>query len=82
MCLVGVNSTAQGFSVEDTMTNDAYFNISEIKLSITSLHIISDAPKYDIIWIENSDVIDSFISEILKYKSYGSLRPGAKDHGP
>ena len=31
----GVNSTARGFSVEDTMTDDSYFNISEIKLSIT-----------------------------------------------
>ena len=61
-----VNSTAQGFSVEDTMTYDSYFNISELKLSITSPYIISDAPKYDIIWTENSDVIDSFISEIRK----------------
>jgi len=50
------------------MTDDSYFNISEMKLSI-SLYIISDAPKYDIIWTENSDVIDSFISEILKYES-------------
>ena len=59
------------------MTDDSYFNISEIKLkSITSLYVISDAPKYDIIWTENSDVIDSLHSEILKYKS---LRPGAKD---
>ena len=33
----GVNNTAQGFSVEDTMTDDSYFDISEIKLSITSL---------------------------------------------
>ena len=48
------------------MTDISSFNISEIKLSATSLYIISDAPKYDIIWIENSDVIDSFISEILK----------------
>ena len=62
-------STAQDFSVEDTMTDDSYFNISEIKLSITSLYIISDTPKCDIIWTENSDVIDSFISEILKYES-------------
>ena len=30
----------------------------------------SDAPKYDIIWTENGDVMDSFISEILKYKSW------------
>ena len=29
----GVNSTAQGFSVEDTMPDDSYFNISKIKLS-------------------------------------------------
>ena len=43
--------------------------MSEIKLSITSLYVISDAPKYDIIWSENSDVIDGFISEILKYES-------------
>ena len=52
------------------MTDDSYFNISEMKLSITSLYIISDAPKYDIIWTENNLVIDSFISEILKYKSW------------
>ena len=63
-----MNSTAYGFSDKDLMTDDSYFNISEMKLSITSLYIISDAPKYDIIWTENSDVIDSFISEILKYK--------------
>ena len=41
------------------MTDDLYFNISEMKLSIT--YIISDISKYDIIWVENSDVIDSFI---------------------
>ena len=35
-----------------------YFNISEMKLSITSLYIISNAPKYDSIRTENSDVID------------------------
>ena len=40
-----------------------------MKLLITSLYIISDAPKYDIIRTENSDLIDSFISEILKYES-------------
>ena len=49
------------------MTNDSYFNISEVKLLITSLYIITY--QYDIIWTENSDVIDSFISEILKYES-------------
>ena len=64
-----VNSTAQGFSVEDTMTDDSYFNISEIKLSITSLfsvQIMSHLGVSDIIY---SDVIDSFISEIFKYES-------------
>ena len=43
------------------MTDGSYFNISGMKLSITSLYNISDAPKYDIIWTENSDMIDSFI---------------------
>ena len=52
------------------MTDDSYFNFSEMKVSITSLYIISDAPKYDIIWTDNSDVIDSIISEIFKYKSW------------
>ena len=57
----GVYNTAQGFSVEDTMTDDSYFNISEIKLSITSLfsvQIMSHLGVSDIIY---SDVIDSFI---------------------
>ena len=45
------------------MTDDSlYFNISEMKLSITSLYFISDALNYDIIWTENSDLIDRFIS--------------------
>ena len=78
---IGVNSTAQGFSVEDTMTDDSYFNIFETKLSITSLYIISDTPRCDIIWTENSDVIDSFISD---YKSTNrqSLCPRLKNPGP
>ena len=38
-------------------------------LWITSLYFISDAPKYGIIWTENSDVIDSFSSGTLKYES-------------
>ena len=59
-----MNNTAQGFSVEDTMADDSYFSISEMKLLITLLYIISDTPKCDIICTENSDVIDSFISEI------------------
>ena len=56
------------------MTDDSYYNISEMKLYIIqylwkSLYIISDAPKYDIIQTEKSDVIDGCISEILKYES-------------
>ena len=78
---IGVNLMVQGHLRPDASIKDLYFNISEMKLSMTSLYIISDAPKFDIIWTENSDVIDSFISEILKYKS-GSLRPGKKDPGP
>ena len=66
----GVNLTVQDLLRQDARVQDLYFNISEMKLSITSLYIISDAPKYDIIWTENSDVIDSFISKILKYKSW------------
>ena len=53
------------------MTDDSYLTISEKKLSITLLYIISDTPKCDIIWTENSDVIDRFISEILKYETSG-----------
>ena len=55
---------------QDARSQDLYFNISGMKLSITSLYIISDTPKYDIIWTENGDVIDSSISEILEYKSW------------
>ena len=43
------------------MTDNSYFNISEIKLSIISLYILCNAHKYDIIWTEDSDMIDSFI---------------------
>ena len=56
--IFGVNSTAYGFSVKVWMIDDSYFNISGMKLSITSLYIISEAPKYDINWTENSNVIE------------------------
>ena len=52
------------------MTDDLYVNVSEMRLLIISLYIISDVHQYDIIWTENSDMIDSFISEVLKYKSW------------
>ena len=74
---IGVNLT-----VQDLLRQDPVFVRQYLwkKLSITSLYIISDAPKYDIIWTENSDVIDSFISEIWSTNP-GFLHPGAKDPG-
>ena len=48
----GVNRTAQGFSVEYTMTDDSYFNISEIKLF--SVKIMSHLGASEILY---SDVI-------------------------
>ena len=33
-----------------------------------AINHMADALKCDIVWTENSDVIDNFISEILKYK--------------
>ena len=73
----GVNITVQDLLRQDAKIQDVYFNISGMKLSITSLYLISDAPK--IIWTENSDVINS-----MRYSSTnpGSLCPGAKDPGP
>ena len=70
MCSEGVSLTVRDLLRQDARIQDLYFKISYIKLSITTLYIISDASKYYNIWTENSDVIDSFISEILKYKSW------------
>ena len=70
MVFFGVSLTVQDLLRQDARIQDFYFNISEVKLSITSLYIISDVPKYGVIWTENSVVIDSFISEILKHKSW------------
>ena len=53
---------AHGFSVEDTMTDDSYFNIFEIKLSITSLfsvQIMSYLGVSDIIYIEKGKGVNS-----------------------
>ena len=61
----GVNLTVQDLLCQDARNQDLYFNISEMKLSITSLCIISDTSKHDIIWTENSGVIDSNISDKL-----------------
>ena len=62
----GVNLSVQDLSCQDTRIQDLYFNISEMKLSITSLfsvQIMSYLGASDLIY---SDVIDSLISEILK----------------
>ena len=63
-----MNLTVQALERQGARIQDLNFNISEMELSITSLYIISDAPEYDNIWTENSNVIDSFISE-SKYVS-------------
>ena len=64
-----MNSTAQGFSVENTMTDDSYFIISKIKLSIISLFSVQIMSHLGISDTIYSGVIDSFISELFKYKS-------------
>ena len=65
-----MNLTVQDLLRQDKRIQDLYFNISEMKLSITSLfsvQILSYLGASDIIY---SDVIiGSFISEILKYES-------------
>ena len=47
--IYGVNLSVQNLLCQDARTQDWYFNNPEMKLSITSLYIISDAPKYEII---------------------------------
>ena len=64
----GVNLTVKDLLRQDARIQGLCFNISKMKL--ISLYIISYAPKYDINWTENSDVIDSFFTVILKYKSW------------
>ena len=51
------------------MTNGSYFNISEIRLSITSLFSVKIMSYLGVLDMIYSDVIDSFVSKILKYKS-------------
>ena len=51
------------------MTEESYLNISEIKLSITSLFSVQIMSHLGISDKIYSDVIDSCISEILKYES-------------
>ena len=51
------------------MTDDSFFNISKIKLLITSLFSVQIMSHFGVSDIIYSDVVDSFISEILKYVS-------------
>ena len=51
------------------MTDDSYFKISEIKLSIISMFSVQIMSHIEVSDIIYSDMIDSFISEILKYES-------------
>ena len=67
---LGVNLMVQDLLRQVTRIQDLYFNISEMKLPITSLfsvQLMSYLGASDILY---SDVIDSFISEILKNKSW------------
>ena len=63
-----MNLTVQDLLRQDARIQDLYFNISEMKPSIISLFsvLMSYLGTPDIIY---SDVIDSLISEILKYES-------------
>jgi len=47
---IGVNLRVKDLLRQEARIQDLYFNISEMKLSNTSLYTISDAPKYDVIW--------------------------------
>ena len=51
---------------QDAMIQDLYFNISEMKLSITLLFSVQIMPYLGASDIIYSDVIDNFISKILK----------------
>ena len=45
LVLNGLNLTVQDLLRQDARIQDLYFNISEMKLFIISLYIISDTPK-------------------------------------
>ena len=65
-----VKLAVQDLLCQNARIKDLYFNILELKLSITklfSVQIMSYLGASDTIY---SDVIDSLFSEILKYKSW------------
>ena len=65
-----MNLTVQDLLRQDARIQELYFNISEMKLSITSLFSVQIMTYLEASGIIYSDVIDSFISDILKYKSW------------
>ena len=68
--IVSVNLTVKDLLRQDARIQDLYFNISEMKLSIISLFSVEIMSYLGPSYIIYSDVIDSFISEILKHKSW------------
>jgi len=62
-----VNLSVQDLLWQDARIQDLYFNMSEMMLSITSLFSVKIVSYLGASHIIYSDVIDSFISEILKY---------------
>ena len=60
--------TVQYFLRQNARIQDLYSIFLKWSYQSHRCIIISDAPKYDIIWTKNSDVFDGFISEVLKYK--------------
>ena len=63
-----MNLTVQDLLRQDTRIQDLYFNISEMKLSITSLFSVQIMSHLGVSDVISSDVM-SFLSEILKYES-------------
>ena len=66
----GVNLSVQDLLRQDAKIQDLDFNISKMKLSITSLFSVQIMSYLGASDTTYSDVIDRFISEILKYKSW------------
>ena len=65
-----MNLTVQGLLRQDARIQGLYLNISEMKLSITSLFSVQIMSYLGASDIKYSSVIDSFSSEILKYKPW------------
>ena len=66
---LGVSLTVQDLLRQEARIQNFYFNISEMRLSITSLFSVQIMSYLGASQVIYSDVIGSFISEILKYES-------------